>query len=81
MVIDMSFGAQKVWGVQMRPRKLQDVYCTDQHKVHTECSSSPIRTEVTNSMSTVYTTVDYEYRHENKGTDLALVPRKCGVYN
>ena len=26
----------------------------------------------------VYTTVDYEYRHENKGTDLGLVPRKCG---
>ena len=26
-------------------------------------------TEVTNTMSTVYTTLDYEYLHENKGTD------------
>ena len=25
-------------------------------------------TEDTNTMSTVYTTQDYEYRHENKGT-------------
>ena len=36
--------------------------------------------KVTNTMSTVYTTLDYEYRHKNKGTDLILVPRKCGVY-
>ena len=31
-------------------------------------------------MSTVYTTLDYEYRHKNKGTGIALVPKKCGVY-
>ena len=37
-------------------------------------------TEVTNAMSTVYTTLDYEYRHKNKGTGLILVPRKCWVY-
>ena len=37
-------------------------------------------TEVTNTMSTVYTTLDYEYKHGNKGTDLVLVPRKYGVY-
>ena len=37
-------------------------------------------TEVTNAMSTVYTTLDYGYRHKNKGIDLILVPRKCGVY-
>jgi hypothetical protein len=37
-------------------------------------------TEVTTTMSTVYTTLDYEYRHEKKGTGLILVPRKYGVY-
>jgi hypothetical protein len=37
-------------------------------------------TEVTTTMSTVYTTLDYECRHEKKGTGLILVPRKCGVY-
>ena len=37
-------------------------------------------TEVTNTMSTVYTTPDYEYRQKNKGTGLVLVLRKCGVY-
>ena len=36
--------------------------------------------EVTNTMSTVYTTLDYECRHENKGTDLILVTRKCVVH-
>ena len=36
-------------------------------------------TEVTYTMSPVYTTLIYEYRHENKGTDLVLVLRKCGV--
>ena len=39
-----------------------------------------IDTEVTNTMSTVYTTLDYEYWHENKGTGLALVFRKFGMY-
>ena len=37
-------------------------------------------TEVTNTMSNVYTTIDYEYRHQNKGTDLVLILGKCGVY-
>ena len=37
-------------------------------------------TQVTNAMPTVYTTLDYGYRHKNKDTDLILVPRKCGVY-
>ena len=37
-------------------------------------------TEVTNTMPTVYSTLDYGYRHKNKGTDLVLVPRKSGVY-
>ena len=37
-------------------------------------------TQVTNAMSTVYTTLDYEYRHKNKGTNLDLVPKKGGVY-
>ena len=46
--------------------------------VHTKYSSS--HTEVTNAMPTVYTTLDYGYRHKNKGIGLILVPRKCGVY-
>ena len=37
-------------------------------------------TEVTNTMSTVYTALDYEYWHENKGTGQVLVFRKFGVY-
>ena len=37
-------------------------------------------TEVTNAMPTVYTTLDYGYRHKNKGTGMVLVPRKYGVY-
>ena len=37
-------------------------------------------TEVTDAMPTVYTTLDYGYRHRNKCTGMALVPRKCGVY-
>ena len=37
-------------------------------------------TEVTNTMSTVYTTLHYEYWHKNKTTGLVVVPRKCGVY-
>jgi hypothetical protein len=28
---------------------------------------------------TCFTTLDFKYRHENKGTDLVLVPRKCGI--
>ena len=36
--------------------------------------------EVITTMFTVYITLDYECRHENKGTDLVLVPKKCGVY-
>ena len=38
-------------------------------------------TEVTNVMSTVYTTLDYEYRHKNKGTGIALVPKSVGCTN
>ena len=36
--------------------------------------------KVINAMPTVYTTLDYGYRHRNKCTGMALVPRKCGVY-
>ena len=35
---------------------------------------------VTIAISTVYTTMDYDYRHKNIGTNLILVPRKFGVY-
>ena len=38
------------------------------------------RFEVTNAMSTVYTTLDYEYKHKNKATGQVLVPTKCGEY-
>ena len=37
-------------------------------------------TEVTNAMTTVYITLDYEYRHKNKGTGLVFMLRKYGVY-
>ena len=37
--------------------------------------------EVTNTMSTVYTTLDYEYKHKNKGTSLVLVAGKLGCTN
>ena len=40
----------------------------------------PTNIEVTNAMSTVYTTLDYGYGHKNKGTGIVLIPRKCGVY-
>ena len=37
-------------------------------------------TEVTNAMPTVYTTLDYGYRHKSKGTaGMVLVSRKSGV--
>ena len=36
--------------------------------------------EVTNAMSTVYTTLDYEYKHKNKAIGQVLVSRKCGMY-
>ena len=35
-------------------------------------------TEVTNTTSTAYTTLDYGQRHKNKCTGQVLVPRKCG---
>ena len=34
------------------------------------------RTQVTTTMSTVYTTLEYECRHEKKGTGLILVPKE-----
>jgi hypothetical protein len=37
-------------------------------------------TALTKVTITVYITLDYECRYENKGADLALVPRKCWVY-
>ena len=50
--------------------------CRWLHGKFSECTHA----EVTNTMSTVYTTLDYGYRHKNKGTDLILVPRNCWVY-
>ena len=35
-------------------------------------------TEVTNTMSTAYTTLDYGQRYKNKRTGQVLVPRECG---
>ena len=36
--------------------------------------------EVTNIISTVYTTPEHEYKHQNKVTGLVLMLRKYGVY-
>ena len=38
-------------------------------------------TEVTNAMPTVYTTLDYEYRYQNKDTDQVWYSRDvvCGT--
>ena len=47
--------------------------------VHVHGNLVHIHTEVTNTLSTVYTTLDYEYRHKNKGTGLDLL-RKRWVY-
>ena len=47
---------------------------------YTKCSSSHTHTEVTNTMSSVYTTLVYKYRHKNKDAGLVLVLGKCGVY-
>ena len=38
-------------------------------------------TEVTNTMSTVYTTLDYEYRHKNKGIDQVWYFRDVYMWN
>ena len=38
-------------------------------------------TEVTNTMSTVYTTLDYEYRHKNKGIGLVWCLESVGCTN
>ena len=47
------------------------------------CQSAHIltHTEVTNTMSTVYTTLDYDYRHINKSTDQVWYSRDvvCGI--
>ena len=55
-------------------RYVQYRFTLSTHKMHILT-----RTEVTNTMSPVYTTLVYEYRHENEGTDLVLVVGKCGV--
>ena len=38
--------------------------------------SAHTHTEVTNTMSPVYTTLDYKYRHKNKGTGLVWYLQK-----
>ena len=75
-----DFGAQKVWGVQMRSKKLRDMYSTDEHEVYTRMLILT-RTEVTNAMSNVYTTLDYDYRHKKKGTNQVWYSRDvvCGI--
>ena len=59
----------------MRPKATKCV----QYRL-TEVYTKFTHAEVTNTMSTVYTTLDYGYRHRNECTGMALVPRKCGVY-
>ena len=56
------FGTEKVYRVEMRP-------IMSSTALHYRVLILT-HTEVTNTMSTVYTTLDYEYRHENRGTYL-----------
>ena len=75
-------------GLILVPRKCgvykwdQESYKTCRISINIEVYKMLIltHTEVTNAMSTVYTTLDYGYRHKSKGADLILVPRKCRVY-
>ena len=57
------FGTEKVSHVEMRP-------IMSSTALHYYRVLILTHTEVTNTMSTVYTTLDYEYRHENRGTYL-----------
>ena len=59
--------------VELRAKKLRNVYWLPWMYEYTH-------TEVTNTLSSVYTTLDYEYGHKNKGTGLVLVLRKCGMH-
>ena len=52
----------------MRPKKLQDMY-SYRFKWSTHKMLILTHTEVTNTISNVYITLDYKYRHENKGID------------
>ena len=79
-----------MWGVQIRPKKLQDVYshtididqkrmCT--HMKYTKINNAHPHTHRSHQYHVhCYTTIDYEYRHQNKGTGLVLILGKCGVY-
>ena len=67
-----------MWGVQIRPRKLQECRVSVNIEVYKMLILT--HTEVPNAMPTVHTTLDYGYRHKSKGTSLILVPRKCEVY-
>ena len=76
----IKFGTSGMLCEELRAKELQK-YCRITVNVCTHGKFLEyIHTEVTNVMSTVYTTLDYEYRHKNKGTGIALVPKKCGVY-
>jgi hypothetical protein len=74
----IKFGTPEMICVELRAKKLWMCTIVNAHilTIILMCT----HTEVTNTLSTVYTTLDYEFRHENKGTGLILVPRKCGVY-
>ena len=68
-----------MWGVQNEAKKATR-YVQYQFTLSTHKMLILIYTEVTNTMSTVYTTLEYEYRHENKGIDLVFESKNCGVY-
>ena len=74
----IKFGTPEMC-VELRAKKLRNVYQLLWMCVHAG-TSWYTHTEVTNTISAVDTTQDYEYRHKNKGTGLAVVSRKCGVY-
>ena len=72
---------------------LESMGCTNETKIKAPrcvlyrliCRSAyiPTHTEFTNAMPTVYTTLDYDYRHKNKGTDQVWYSRDvvCGIEN
>ena len=75
--LELQRSCVKNWGLKSYKNCTDYCECTYMY-VHRNLEYTD--TEVTNAMSTVYTTLDYEYRHKNKGTGLILVPRKCWVY-
>jgi hypothetical protein len=83
----IKFGTSEMTCVELRAKSYELCTIVNAHNnnniiIVVNCKIMLMYThaEVTTTISTVYTTLDFEYRHENKGTVLALVPRRCWVY-